>query len=261
MYVSGELKEKTINFFKKDIINFDIEEIKTTRLNISYHGEITSPPWENNYVAKLKKRQEELITAKEENIKLFVKLKFPLINLEIHRLLLTILQTSRKYTFSLLECFYQLIMNANSIDALMEKLKEFAKLIYYIDSKEYDQIDLPIVLELFLKEKDYSEDSLRKRKSEKFHLNEDEILTESLREIATFGEFASPNRVPKIANTLMKEMETSQLIAPIYFAIPDELTANKFLKLCRNPQIEEEQIKKNATLLRIPNNLQNLIRR
>ena len=96
MYVSGELKEKTIEFLKKDMINFDKEGISTEKLYMSYYGEIRVPPWENNYLTKLKKRQEDLIAAKEEDIKFLTDLKFPLIHIEICRLLQIIFQTSRK---------------------------------------------------------------------------------------------------------------------------------------------------------------------
>ena len=261
MYVSGELKEKTIEFLKKNMINFDKEGISTEKLYMSYYGEIRVPPWENNYLTKLKKRQEDLIATKEEDIKFLTDLKFPLIHIEICRLLQIIFQTSRKYTFSLLECFYYLIMNASNANNLMKKLKEFNNFISYIDTQNYNQIELTILFELFLREKEYTESSLRESKIEKFHIREDEIATESLREIVTFGEFASPSRVPKIATTINEEIDTSSLVAPIFFAIPDDQIANKFLKLCRTPNLDEEQVKKNATLLRIPNNLQNLIRR
>ena len=50
------------------------------------------------------------------------------------------------------------------------------------------------------------------------------------------------------------------MVLPIYFAIESELDANKFLNLCRIPDLDEEQVKRNARTLHIPENITNLIR-
>ena len=83
MYVSGTLLEKTKDFLKKDIINFDLEGIDTKKLYFSYEGEILSPPWENDYISKLANRQENLIAKSSQEITLLTDLKFPLIKKEI----------------------------------------------------------------------------------------------------------------------------------------------------------------------------------
>lgn len=260
MYISGSLKDKTINFYKAKINSFDDQGINTPQMNIEYDGKLIFPPWEQPLEQKLKARQEKLITQGQEKAAVFSKMKYSSLKSEINKTLALILSTNRKHTFALLECFYKLLITSDHISEMKNRLDEFHDLINYLEEEHFNQIEINLLLKLFLTKKSWDHAMLTQAKETEFHIKEDEILSESLEEIITFGEFTSPTRVPKIANTIASDIEYSKMILPLYFSIPDELTANKFLTLCRKQNLDREQIKRNASKLNIPENLQNLIR-
>ena len=241
MYVSGTLKDKAITFYKPKIMNFSENEFMTNKILFSYDGEIISLPWDKDKITKLAKRQELLIQKFMENILVLASKKYPSLKTEIQKMFRIIIKTPRKFTYGLFVCLYETIISSNK-------------------EENINQIDFDIIRTLFLKQKDYDKTSLFEEKIKKFHIIDEEIPTNTLRTIITFGEFISPKRVPKIASTLNQDIKYSNMVLPIYFAIPNELDANKFLMLCKNSSLDEEQIKKNATRLRIPENITNLIR-
>lgn len=61
MYVSGTLKNKTVNFYKEKMTTFDTQSISTPECNISYNGELTFAPWDQDKHQKLIKRQEQYL--------------------------------------------------------------------------------------------------------------------------------------------------------------------------------------------------------
>ena len=259
MYVSGTLKDKAITFYKPKIMNFSENEFMTNKILFSYDGEIISLPWDKDKITKLAKRQELLIQKFMENILVLASKKYPSLKTEIQKMFQIIIKTPRKFTYGLFECLYETIISSNK-DELLKRLTKLELLINYLEEENINQIDFDIIRTLFLKQKDYDKTSLFEEKVKKFHIIDEEIPTNTLRTIITFGEFISPKRVPKIASTLNQDIKYSNMVLPIYFAIPNELDANKFLMLCKNSSLDEEQIKKNATRLRIPENITNLIR-
>lgn len=259
MYVSGSLKDKTINFYKAKINSFDEQGINTSHMSIEYDGHLIFPPWEQTLEQKLKIRQEKLISTEQEKTVLFSKMKYSFLKREINKILAMILSTNRKHTYALLECFYKLIMTSDHTSEIKNRLDELRDLISYIEAEEFNQIEIDLLLKLFLSKKEWNHTMLTQAKEETFHIKEDEILSESLTNLITFGEFASPTRVPKIANTLASDIEYSKMILPLYFAIPDEVTANKFLTLCRKPDLDIEQIKRNASKLNIPESVNKFV--
>lgn len=260
MYVSGTLKKKTVEFYKPSITNFSDQEFMTDKIILNYDGELLVLPWDKPIEQKLIKKQEDLISNGIEKTLFVSSRKFNNVKLEITRILQKVKTTERKYSFALFECLYQLIISADTKDELILRLQEFETFINWLDTQEINQIDLEVLMSLFLKKDKYDQESLKKAKEQKFHIIEEEILSEDLYKIILFGEFTSPTRIPKIASALHQDIEYSKLVLPIYFAIPNELDANQFLKLCRIPDLDSEKVKKNARLLRIPANLQNLIR-
>lgn len=260
MYISGTLKKKTVEFYKPSINNFSDQEFMTDKIILNYDGELLVLPWDKPIEQKLIKKQEALIESGIEKTIFVSTKKFNNIKLEITRILQKVKTTERKYSFALFECLYKIIISADTKDELILKLQEFEIFINWLDTQEINQIDLEVLISLFLKRGKYDQETLKKAKEQKFHVIEEEILSEDLYKTIIFGEFVSPSRVSKVASTLHQDIEYSKLVLPIYFAIPNELEANQFLKLCRTPDLDEEQVKKNARLLRIPTNLQNLIR-
>ena len=259
MYISGKLKDKTINFYKPTITNFDSEGIDAIEANISYNGELILPPWNESIESKLKRKQEELINRGIEKTKELANKKYFSLKYEIDKTITIICATPRKYSFALFECYYQVILSSTSITNLVLRTREFKKFLESITNENINQIDLEIKIALFLNRQAYNQEETNRAKDAKFNIDHEEILSSSLEEIVTFGEFASPNRVRKIASNLT-DIEASKLVLPIYFAIPDEVRANKFLALCRTPDLDEGHIKRSLKKLELPSNYQNLIR-
>lgn len=260
MYVSGTLKNKVIDFYKPSITAYSEEGLMTDKIVFGYDGEILTPPWDQALEKKLSKREEALIEQGIEKTLFITSKKFPSIHFDVKRMLLNLKNIDRKYAYALFECLYEMIISINTKDELAHRLQTFSSFINNLDEISQNQIDLDILISLFLQGKDCNIENLKLAKEQKFHVIEEEILSEDLYKTIIFGEFVSPTRVSKVASTLNQDIEYSKLVLPIYFAIPNELEANQFLKLCRTPDLDEEQVKKNARLLRIPTNLQNLIR-
>lgn len=259
MYVSGTLKKKTSEFYKPTITLFDEEGIAIKIGSFNYDGELLMTPWEKSSEIKLIKRQEEHIQKGIDKTRFLTNMKYPKLKSEINRMLKIIKETDRKYSFALFEAFYELILASESKQDCLIRIKDFKIFLNWLENQEINQIELELLIKLFLERKNYDKESLQRKKEETFHIKEEELLSESLNEIITFGEFLSPNRVPKIASSL-NDIESSKLVLPIYFAISSDLDALKFLKMCRIPDLDEEQVKRNATRMRIPKNIQNLIR-
>lgn len=259
MYISGILKDKTINFYKPTITNFDHEGFDAIEANISYDGELILPPWNKDKEIALEHKQEELINRGIEKTKALTSQKYFSLKYEVDKTIMMIYATPRKYSFALFECYYQIILSSTSITNLILRSKEFKKLLESIVNENINQIDLDIKIALFLNHHSFDQRETHRAKDIKFNINHHDIPSSSLEEIITFGEYVSPNRVPKIANNLT-DIEASKLVLPIYFAISDEKQANKFLALCRTPELDEEYIKRSLKKLKLPNNYQNLIR-
>ena len=260
MYISGSLISKTINFYKPTISDFDMEGIVVKGLYLSYNGELIMQLWNRSLEKKLIKRQEDLIIEEKEKTLWFSATKFKIDNSYLNKILKIITETNRKYSYVLFECLYKIIISENTLEEIITRINELELFINWLNKEDVNQINLDILISLFLERKVINYENLKKAKLEKFHLDEDDILSDNLKEIIYFGEFVSPNRVAKIARSINENIEYSKLVLPLYFAIPSEINAAKFLKLCQTPILDEKQIKRNARLLRIPSSLENLIR-
>ena len=256
MYVSGKLKDKTIEFYKPRITEITEGGFLANKAFIGYDGSLIDKSKE----LKLIPKQEYYLKKENDKTNFLITKNFREIRTETNKIIKKIMDTNRKFTYALFECFYELVLSSKNTDELLSKYLEFLDFIDYVELENPNQIDLDILIKLYLYSTSYDRKTLNQAKLKKFCLKSEDIPTSSLEKIITFGEFVSPTRVAKVASTLKEDIERSNLILPTYFAIPDEATANKFLNSCRNEFLDEEQIKKNAARLRIPNNIQNLIR-
>ena len=256
MYISGTIKDRAIAYYKPNIIDFHSEGIETSKVTMSYKGELTLKR-KTGLERRLIQRQEELIEKEINKTQALSNLKYPEINKEVLNTLKLIFRTDRQFSFALFEYFYRLVILSSTKEELLNRITSLKELIDNLE-KDTTQIDLELLIYLFLKEK--QDISLSQAKEQKLHIIESEILSDKLEEIITFGEFISPKRVPIIANTLSTDLEASLLVAPLYFAIPSEQNASNFLYYCKNRELTKQQVKSNSTPLRIPTNLQKLIR-
>lgn len=268
MYVSGTLKNKTINFYKEKMTSFDTSGIYTSDNSLTYEGELTFVPWASEIEKKLINKQNIYISKLKENISNVLYIKFSnkrcgtqyfYYDSIVKKILKKIDETNPKLIFALLECLYALIKNTDN-DNLNEKLNEFQNLIDYLNNNAeiLNQTDIDIICTRFLNNQGYDLDSLLKYKIRTFRINEKELTDSTVYELYRLGEFIAPTRLATISKELLYE-ELSRVIAPIYFAIKDERLAKQFLNSCKQSNLTSEQIIKNATRMRIPSNLINRI--
>lgn len=265
LYVSGKLKEKVANNCKEQTINIRDDGFDESKfLSIGYNGELSTSVFDEIALGKLQQRQEDYIRKGILNTRKLIKEKLILKTLinEIEALISKINKTERNVTCALFECLYFILYNTTSNGELLLKLIEFDRLITYINTLGYlDQTDLDLIIYLFKNGQKYDDEALKEEKLRRFKIyNEDEVSYE-IRKIIKYGEFVSPNRVSDISLDLMREEEYSYVIALIYFALKDDNMARNFLILCQRPDLDGDIIRKNAALVRVPENLIELTRR
>ena len=244
MYVSGSLKNKTINFYKENMNDFSYNSFSTPDVLLNYDGNLIFSPWRNYISITLQNKQKKYI---EEGIKktkkLIVQKELSNLRKDIIDVIDTLRCTNQKYAYE-----------------LSLKIIDFKDLIEYLNNLEsLNQIDLDIIIQLFINNKTYTKDDIFDAKAHKFKIDERDITDSLLYEITLLGEFIAPHRVKYIAKYLYKYNEFSKYVLPTYFAIKDDKQAQSFLNNCRTSNLDFDQIEKNAILNHVPTNL--LIRR
>lgn len=263
MYVSGSLKNKTINFYRDKIIEFDSLGFETRDARLSYQGELSFLP-QHDLTSILEEKQANYINVLIEKILLLLKRRqlhfLDILDTQIR--IEAFKNTSQNITYALYECLYQMILDVRSNEELFRRLKEFERLAIYLNSKDnLSQVDLDIILELFLNQELYRELEVINTKFNKFHILLEERIDFETSSIIHFGEFVAPNRVAVVAQDLQSNNEFSRYVAPIYFALKSDVQARRFLSLCRGFEMDINLIEKNATRCRVPNNLIEMVRR
>lgn len=264
MYVSGTLKNKTIEFYKEKVISFDSEAIYTEDNSLTFDGELAFTPFLSSIEEKLIRNQNKYISKLKENISSVVCIKFANKRCGteyiyyysiVKKIIKKIEESNPKLIFVLLESLYALIKNTSN-DNLKAQLNQFQNLIDYLNNNAdlLNQTDIDIICTRFLNNQGYDLDSILRYKIRTFKINEKELTDSTIYELYRLGEFIAPSRLANISRELLSE-ELSRKIAPIYFLIKDERLAKQFLNSCKESDLTSEQIIKNATRMRIPNNL------
>ena len=264
MYVSGILKNKTVNFYKEKMTHYDMEGIDTSECNISYMGELTLPPWEQDKHQKLIRRQEQYL----EKMSLRILSLFSsnprsgdLYTSEAKKIIHFILQnTPRSISFALLETLYVALKNCRDVIFCFNNFTKFVNYMLENILEYHSQADIDFMMKLFLKGSTYSTEELYLEKEHYFHINEKMIDDSTTYQLYRLGEFLAPHRVPNIARAF-SDKEYSFYILPIYFSFKSDATAKSFLYLCRTNEFDFEQIEKNAKLCRVPNHIIDMVRR
>jgi len=152
---------------------------------------------------------------------------------------------------------------------LRTRLKQFQGFRQYIDSIKYslNQVDLDIMIELFLAGLDYYPYEVAKRKEEVFKVGDINSEQHDVKEIISLGEFIAPKRVAIVANVLKEDKSICKYVAPIYFALKSDDDAKKFFNACaREPFFNSEscydnptEIYKQAKACGVPDNLREMV--
>lgn len=262
LYVSGSIFKKSVQFYREKILNFNEDGISLDWGLFDSRGCLAFLPWEDNLKQQLIKRQNKIIYDKADNIKFLIKQNnLQIFNQLIRETLNMIMKTKRYLTCALLEAFNQLLCKTDNKAQLLIRVTEFQKFIGQLESlDDLSQNDLDCLIYLFLNNRPFDKESLLEFKQKTFNIRY-ENLERLLKSTVKLGEMIAPERIGKIATYLTNMPTEASLVAPIYFALKSEEIADNWLNLNMEPDIDLEKIEKNARVLRIPNNLINIVRR
>lgn len=263
MYLSGTLKTKTVNFYKEQMTSFGADYFDFGCNMLANDGSLTNLPFEQNDLeSKLSARQEVLITQGIKKTKTLARemgVNNPLLQKEID----TLFSSHRIFAFALFECLYKIIKNTKNKDSLRTKLRQFQSFRQYVDSIKYslNQVDLDIMIELFLAGIDYFSVDVAKRKEEVFKVGEINSEQQEVKEIISLGEFIAPKRVPIVARFLKEDISICKYVAPIYFALKNDEVATNFFNACTSGPYFDNPIKisNQAKASGVPDNLREMV--
>lgn len=259
--LSGTLKNRAVNFYKEQMTSFGPDYFDFQNMTFTCDGSITSSPFDKNLgIDKIAKKQEHHILRGIENTKKLASSKNfnkALLNKEIDALF----AAPRTYAYALFECLYILIKNAKNNSDLESKLKKFQKFRLYVDSiVNISQVELDILVELFLAGASYMREDVKVREEEKFKIYRTEHLSRESIEIISLGKFIAPNRVSVIARDLQSENEMTKYVAPIYFAIRNDAKASQFLNSCASEYCDNPiYVINHARACGVPENLRKMV--
>lgn len=268
LYLSGSLKNKTINYYREHIASFDHESISFPKGKLYYDGSL---------VLDNKKQLEILFLREEKQILNYAHLihekakqnyldKTFTINYKdfyitdiIDKIIKILLTTNRKFTFVLFECLLNIINNSN-LKNIKDNLDQYAKLLKcFINNEDLNQIEITLIMDLFLnnyKFNEYPRINLQEEKQKAFLIDENDEAFNDIKDIILLGEFIAPKRLKSISNDLKNKMPFTNLIAPLYFLIENPNQAASFLNSCRKDNLTIEEIEdianKNKVLHLVP---------
>lgn len=262
MFVSGTLKAKTINFVREKMISFDKDYIETSDLYLGFNGELVYSPWEVQKEEKLNKHrifQEQELERKIYELFPLGKCATPSLMARglLKDAIKAIKDNNKAYIFALLECLYKFVL-ANKYN-INSRLKSFYDLLQYLNKfEDLSQVDLDIVLKLFLDNLGYNEYAVLNYKIKRFGIDETKIKDSEYFKLYSLGTFIAPNRMFYIRNSIIREDPYAPEFLPIYFALKSDDAAKRFLG-----EIDPEDVNIEEAMERtlIPNNLREMVKR
>ena len=262
MFVSGALKNKSIDFYREKTTSFDSKGINTSEVYFSYEGELTFAPWDKDKERKLILHEEKHINLLDEKIHGLLNYRnkcgtdYLYFNSELNKLIGIIKNFDRRVTFVLLETLYKCFSTTND---RIYTITEFNKLLTYLEDKymEFDQTTIDSIMYLFSKGYNYDEDSLHNYIINRFKVDSNKLDGENYN-LYKLGEFISPNKLSKVGH--MIESEHSKYVLPIYFLTSDSRKSERFLSLCKTPYLDRDLAVKNAENVNINANVISLIK-
>lgn len=246
LYLSGSLKNKTINYYREQTTKFDNESITFPKGQLYYDGALILQNQQQLEILALREEKQLLNYAhsilqqtsqKYANKTININNKDFFITDTINKIIKIILNTNRKFTYILLETLAN-ILNTNI--NLKDNLEQYAKLIKYFNAYEdLNQIDITLITNLFLQDYEFNENmNLQEEKKKEFLIDENDEAFNDIKDIILLGEFIAPQRLKTVANDLKSHNPLTNIIAPIYFLIKDPNQATNFLSSCQTSDLE-----------------------
>ena len=258
MYVSGTLKDKTVEFYKEHITSYDYEGITTDFGGLSFNGELMFVPWENDKEKKLISHEERHLDLLSKDIlKLFSHngrcgTEYIYYTSEVNKVINRLKSGSRKYSYALMQVLLREIKNSRDV---IGTIRDFNKLVDYVEAtyENQSQPDIDAILNLYSMGYNYKEDSVYNYKLKKYGINEKKIDDGRVLSLFYLGEFLSPNRLARIGMNINNPLNDKVL--PIYFSIKDNRIAEAFIRSCRTNELDTDMIIKNASDLKVKENI------
>jgi hypothetical protein len=261
LQISGSLKRKVVDCYREDLNNFYSNVFQTNNISFSYDGELILHSSDSTQQRALYDRQETLINNGIDNTLNKAKDKgidVDAVSFELDRTK----ETSRNMSFALFECFYSIVVNAKSSDDFRQKAYKFANFRDYLCSLgSFEQWELEIMINLFLRDLAYTPEKVTQEEKRIFGIETSRLPYPACLDEINLGKFIAPNRVRKIAPDLIECRGYINYIAPVYFALKNDVQAERFLKWCQvESRLDADKIIDKAELCKAPDNLIQLVR-
>lgn len=255
LYLSGLLKNKTINYYREQTTKFDNEGITFPKGQLFYDGALILQNQQQLEILSLREEKQLLNYAHEIHQQTSQKYASKTININnkdyfitdiVDKIIKIILNTNRKFTYILLETLSN-ILNVNI--NLKDNLDEYAKLIKYFNTSEnLNQIDITLITNIFLKDFEFIENmNLQEEKKKEFLIDENDEAFNDIKDIILLGEFIAPQRLKTIVTDLKSHNPLTNIIAPLYFLIKDPNQAANFLSSCQKENLTIDNLETIAT--------------
>ncbi len=156
----------------------------------------------------------------------------------------------------------RIVVNAKSSDDFRQKAYKFANFRDYLCSLgSFEQWELEIMINLFLRDLAYTPEKVTQEEKRIFGIETSRLPYPACLDEINLGKFIAPNRVRKIAPDLIECRGYINYIAPVYFALKNDVQAERFLKWCQvESRLDADKIINKAELCKAPDNLIRLVR-
>ena len=256
LYLSGSLKNKAINFYRDRITNFDNESVTFPKGQLFYDGALVLDNKSQLEILSLREEKQILNYAHLIDQKIKQNYADKTINVNhkdfyitdiVLKMIKIILNTNRKFTFILIEQFYNIINNSITLKLdIKDILDQYAKLLKcFINNNDLNQIEITLIMDLFLKNYEFNEYpsiNLRDEKKKAFLIDENDEAFNDIKDIILLGEFIAPQRLKTVATDLKSHNPLTNIIAPIYFLIKDPNQAANFLSSCQKENLTTDDL-------------------
>ena len=258
MFISGKILKQAIDANRDQTINFTNNKIIFKNATLTYYGNfhITNPK-DKIILKNLRKLNNNQINYYIFNIRKYIRENTLDNNYSL--VLDMVLNTKDNYKIRLLGILNKLVIKPN-----IEQLNRFMELINCINNipLTINQIELESIINLYSttnKEFIYNNDSINDAIKLNYGIDMEEFTKEE-KQIITLGEFVDYKRLQSISKDILNP-NFMKYVAPIYLLYHNYRNNNRFLNLCKNGELTQEQVLNNAYECEVPNTLLKLIKK